>query len=171
MLRSRECNTWKGYMREFIVRMKKQTAREQLATKKTTLHNSTSSTLMAWSSTVSGPDSSFWSPFVSPRNSSPDHSSATELVLSFRCQTNGFSTLNRGVVMCEPGWPGSGGHCMILVTRYLLVSRVEHEVNNDLKSSLLGSDSISGSYKRRWQWPSDSGPPHNPRKIFHAGLG
>jgi len=36
---------------------------------------------------------------------------------------------------------------MILVTRYLLVSRVEHEVNNDLRLSLLGSDSISGLYK------------------------
>jgi len=38
---------------------------------------------------------------------------------------------------------------MILVTRYLLVSRVEHEVNNDLKTSSLGSDSISGLYKKR----------------------
>jgi len=38
---------------------------------------------------------------------------------------------------------------MILVTRYLLVSRVEHEVNNDLKTSLLGSDNISGLYKAR----------------------
>ena len=36
---------------------------------------------------------------------------------------------------------------MMLVTRYLLVSRVENEVNNDLRSSLLGSDSISGLYK------------------------
>jgi len=36
---------------------------------------------------------------------------------------------------------------MTLVTRYLLVSRVEHEVNNDLRSSLFGSDSISGLYK------------------------
>jgi len=38
---------------------------------------------------------------------------------------------------------------MILVTRYLLVSRGESEVNNDLRSSLLGSDSISGLYKLR----------------------
>ena len=38
---------------------------------------------------------------------------------------------------------------MTLVTRYLLVSRVENEVNNDLRSSLLGSDSISGLYKSR----------------------
>jgi len=38
---------------------------------------------------------------------------------------------------------------MILVTRYLLVSRVEYEVNNDLKTSLLGSDSIRGLYKVR----------------------
>jgi len=38
---------------------------------------------------------------------------------------------------------------MIIVTRYLLVSRVEHEVNNDLRTSLLGSDSISGLYKAR----------------------
>ena len=40
---------------------------------------------------------------------------------------------------------------MILVTRYLLVSRVENKVNNDLRSSLLGSDSISGLYKLRWR--------------------
>ena len=40
---------------------------------------------------------------------------------------------------------------MTLVTRYLLVSRVENEVNNDLRSSLLGSDSNSGLYKARWQ--------------------
>jgi len=38
---------------------------------------------------------------------------------------------------------------MTLVTRYLLVSRVENEANNDLSSSLLGSDSISGLYKLR----------------------
>ena len=38
---------------------------------------------------------------------------------------------------------------MILVTRYLLVIRVESEANNDLSSSLLGSDSISGLYKSR----------------------
>jgi len=38
---------------------------------------------------------------------------------------------------------------MIFVTRYLLVNRVEHEVNNDLKSSLLGSDIIDGLYKWR----------------------
>ena len=38
---------------------------------------------------------------------------------------------------------------MILVTRYLLVSRVENDVNNDLRSSLLGSDNISSSYKLR----------------------
>ena len=36
---------------------------------------------------------------------------------------------------------------MILVTRYLLVSRIQSEVNIDLRSSLLGSDSISGSNK------------------------
>ena len=35
---------------------------------------------------------------------------------------------------------------MTLVMRYLLVSRVEKEANNDLKSSLLGSDRQSGSY-------------------------
>jgi len=49
--------------------------------------------------------------------------------------------------MCEPGWPGSGGHCMILVTRYLLVSRVENKVNNDLSSSFLGSDGTNGLCK------------------------
>ena len=38
---------------------------------------------------------------------------------------------------------------MIFVTRYLLVRRVENEVNNDLRPSLLGSDSISGLYKSR----------------------
>ena len=42
---------------------------------------------------------------------------------------------------------GLSEHCMILVTRYLLVSRVESEVNNDLRSSLLGSDTIIGLYK------------------------
>ena len=35
---------------------------------------------------------------------------------------------------------------MTLVTRYLLVSRVEKETNNDLKLSLLGSDRQSGLY-------------------------
>ena len=35
---------------------------------------------------------------------------------------------------------------MTCVTRYLLVSRVERETNNDLKSLLLGSDRPSGSY-------------------------
>jgi len=87
---------YKGYIslcHEFVKPVV-QTAREQ-SMKKTTLHNSTSST-------ISGPDSSFWSPFVSPRNSSPDHSSTTELVLSFRCQTNGFSTLNRGAYFMIP---------------------------------------------------------------------
>ena len=52
--------------------------------------------------------------------------------------------LYKGVVIFEPGCQGSGGHCMILVTRYLLVSRVGNEVNNDLRSLLLESDSISG---------------------------
>jgi len=49
--------------------------------------------------------------------------------------------------MCEPAWPGPGGHCMTLVTRYVLVGRVENEVNNDLSSSFLGSDRMSGWYK------------------------
>jgi len=40
---------------------------------------------------------------------------------------------------------------MILVTRYLLVGRVESEVNNDLSPSFLGSDSISGLYKSKWR--------------------
>ena len=35
---------------------------------------------------------------------------------------------------------------MTPVTRYLLVSRVERETNNDLKSSLAGSDWQSGLY-------------------------
>jgi len=38
---------------------------------------------------------------------------------------------------------------MILVTRYLLVDRVENKVNNDLSSSFLGSVSIRGLYKLR----------------------
>ena len=42
---------------------------------------------------------------------------------------------------------------MILVTRYLLVSRVENEVNNALRSSLFGSDSITGSYNLTGQTP------------------
>ena len=35
---------------------------------------------------------------------------------------------------------------MAIVMRYLLVSRVEKETNNDLKSLLFGSDRPSGSY-------------------------
>ena len=35
---------------------------------------------------------------------------------------------------------------MTLVMRYLLVSRVEKETNNDLKSPLLGSDRQRGLY-------------------------
>jgi len=151
--------------KEFIVRMDEQMAREQ-PMKKTTLHNfisaSTSLTLVTWSpsvsaprsslwsSTISGPDSSLWSSSVSGPDPLPDHSSATELLLSFRCQINSFSMVHRStIVIFEPGWSGSGGHCMILMTRYLLVSRVEHEVNNDLKVSLLGRDSISGLYNLR----------------------
>ena len=71
---------------------------------------------------------------------------------SVRCQTNGFATLYKGVVMSEPGRQGSGGHCMIRVTRYLLVSRADSKVNNNLRWSLLGSDSISGLYKwSKWK--------------------
>ena len=40
---------------------------------------------------------------------------------------------------------------MISVTRYLSVSRVENEVNNDLRSLLLARESISGLYKLRKQ--------------------
>ena len=40
---------------------------------------------------------------------------------------------------------------MTSVTRYLSVSRVENEVNNDLRSSLLASEIISGLYKSRRQ--------------------
>jgi len=43
---------------------------------------------------------------------------------------------------------------MTLVTRYLLVSRVESEANNDLRSSFLGSDNISGLYKSSLWWLS-----------------
>ena len=50
--------------------------------------------------------------------------------------------LYKGVVVFEPD-------CMILVTRYLSVRRVESEANNDLRSSLLGSDNISGLCKKK----------------------
>jgi len=107
-------------------------AREQ-PTKKTALH-----TIISLSFTPT------WSPFASP-----DRSSNPEPALSFLCQTNGFATLYKDPVMFELGWPGSGRRCTILVTRYLLVSRVESEVNNDLKLSSLGSDSISELCKPR----------------------
>ena len=87
----------------------------------------------------------------SPHNSSPDRSSNPEPALSFRYQTNGFATLYKGVVIFEQGWRGLGRQCTILVTRYLLVSRAESEVNNDLKLSLLGSDSISELCTSGWQ--------------------
>ena len=67
---------------------------------------------------------------------------------SFRCQTNGFAMLHKGVVTPEGSPRGSGGHCMTRVTRYLLVSREEKETNNDLKSSSLESDRPSGLYNR-----------------------
>ena len=41
---------------------------------------------------------------------------------------------------------GLGAHCMTLVMRYLLVSRVEKETNNDLKSLSIGSDRPNGLY-------------------------
>ena len=144
-------------MKEFIVRMDEQMAREQ-PTKQTMLHNFIYSIYSinprrAWSSSVSAPGSSLWSSSISALDSSLDHSSATKLVLSFRCQISGFSTAYKGIVMVELGQRGSGGHCMILVMRYLLASRVENEATNDLRSSLLGSDSISGLYKVRSQSP------------------
>ena len=54
--------------------------------------------------------------------------------------------LHQRVVMLEPYRQGSAGHCITRVTRYLLVSRVEKETNNDLNLSLLGSDRPSGWY-------------------------
>ncbi|KIM52929.1 hypothetical protein SCLCIDRAFT_1223324 [Scleroderma citrinum Foug A] len=87
-----------------------------------------------------------WSPFIPPHSSSPDRSSDTEPALSFRYQTNGFATLYKYAMALEPR---SLEYCMMLVTRHLLVSRVESEANNDLRSSFLGSDSISGVYKWR----------------------
>ena len=73
-------------------------------------------------------------------------SPTTEPAPSFRCQTNGFARLYQYVAL-EPDLRGSGGHRITLVTRYLLVSRVEEETNNDLKSSSsLGSDWPSGLY-------------------------
>ena len=60
---------------------------------------------------------------------------------SCRCQTNAFAMLYKRVVMLEL-WV----HFMTCVTRYLLVSWVERETNNDLKSSLVGSDRPSGLY-------------------------
>ena len=113
-----------------------QTAREE-PMKKTALHDFISCTSVTLT----------WSPCVSPCNLSPDCSSDTGPVISFQCQTNGFAMRYKGVVAFEPGWRGSGGHCMILVTRYLLVRQVESEVNNNLRLSLLGSDSINGLYK------------------------
>ena len=68
---------------------------------------------------------------------------------SLRCHTNGFAMLPQRVlvlIVLEPCRRGSRGHCMIPVTRYLLVSRVPMETKNDLKSSLLGSDKPSGLY-------------------------
>jgi len=50
------------------------------------------------------PSSSLWLSSVSAPDSSLDHYSATKLALSFRCQTNGFATLYKGVVMVELGW-------------------------------------------------------------------
>ena len=45
---------------------------------------------------------------------------------------------------------------MTPVTRYLFASRVERETNNDLKSSLIGSDRPNGLYnsmeKPRWSY-------------------
>ena len=69
----------------------------------------------------------------------------TEPVSSIRCQTNGFAMLHQYAVL-ESGPQGIRGHCMTFVMRYLLMNRVEREANNDLKSSLLGSDSPSGLY-------------------------
>ena len=44
---------------------------------------------------------------------------------------------------------GDSEHCTTIVTRYLWLSRVESEINNDLRPVLIGSDSISGLYKER----------------------
>ena len=52
------------------------------------------------------PSSSLWSSSISAPNSSLDHSSATELVLSLLCQINGFATLYKGVAVVELGWRG-----------------------------------------------------------------
>ena len=57
---------------------------------------------------------------------------------------------------------------MTLVTRYPLVSRVEREVNNDLRLSLLGSDNMNGLYNGS---PSNYRHPHDPLKIVCAALG
>ena len=90
--------------------------------------------------------SSLGSPSVSALNLSPDHSFDAAPPLSFRCQTNGFSMLHQHVMVLKPCWRESGGHCMTLVMRYLLVSRVEKETNNDLKSLSIGSDRPNGLY-------------------------
>jgi len=60
---------------------------------------------------------------------------------------------------------------MILVTRYLLVSRVEHEVNNDLKTLLLGSDSIRGLCKvRKWEFDGSKANT-SPVEVIWCSLG
>ena len=126
------------YKKQFTVSIDEQIAGEQTM-KKTTSHNFISSIFLTLA----------WPPFVSPHNPSPGRFSDTEPALSFRCQTNGFVTLYKGIVMVELGWRGSGGHRMILVTRYLLASRVENEANNDLKSSLLGCIRNLANYNPR----------------------
>jgi len=60
--------------------------------------------------------------------------------------------------MFERGWSGSREQCTTLVMRYLLMSRVENEVNNDLRSSLLGRDSINGLYKQNSRRSAGSFP-------------
>jgi len=138
-------------MKEYIVRIDAQTAREQPT------NFTASSHLIHMSFTP------IWAPFVSP-----DRSSDPEPALSYRCQTNGFATLYKDVVMFEPGWSGSGRRCMILVTRHLLVSRVESEVNNDLKLSSLGSDSISElcQWRSRMSGQFQPIPPRKNRSRF-----
>jgi len=67
-------------------------------------------------------------------------------ILSLSLQIKGFAKVQKDVVTLLLLEPGPGGHCMTLVTRYLLVDRGEREVNSVLTLSLFGSDRQSGLY-------------------------
>jgi len=75
------------------------------------------------------------------------YSSNRASVPSFQLQIKSFTKVHKDVVfLLEPGQGEIGGHCMTLVTRYLLVNRAEREVNSVLTSLLIGSDRQNGLY-------------------------